>query len=327
MNDIIFSRSPRFPENKYRPKVLFCSHPADAKLRDEIEKDITSAFECDIWYHDEPTEEYNEENYLHDLYSMHLIVVPVTTKLLTKPSFAMEKILPYALQGEKHIAVLPLMQENGLEDVYAKSIFDDLQFLNKFDTDPTALPYKEKLKKYLEGVLTDGETVKKIQDAFDAYIFMSYRKKDRAFAQRLMETIHKNPKLRDVAIWYDEYLVPGESFNKTIASALDKSEIVALVVTPNLLEDNYIKREEYPMAKKKKKPILPVEMEETDKKELCKMYEDIPESSSEDSEAFEKVLKKINDVALAKNESDPEHNFFIALAYLYGIDVEKMLCE
>ena len=57
-------------------------------------------------------------------------------------------------------------------------------------------------------------------DAFAAKIFLSYRKKDRALARELMRTIHQDPLLRDVAIWYDEFLTLGEDFNAEIGSTI-----------------------------------------------------------------------------------------------------------
>ena len=65
---------------------------------------------------------------------MQLFVMPVTTKLLTEPYRAMEVELPLA--KEKHIPVLPLMMEQGIDDVFAKH-FGDLQYLDPNNTDET----------------------------------------------------------------------------------------------------------------------------------------------------------------------------------------------
>ena len=46
----------------------------------------------------------------------------------------------------------------------------------------------------------------------------------RRYAQELMRLIHKNEFCRDIAIWYDEYLTPGEDFNQEIAAALEGRE-------------------------------------------------------------------------------------------------------
>lgn len=73
-----------------------------------------------------------------------------------------------------------------------------------------------------------------------------------------MRLIHENDFCRNIAIWYDEYLTPGENFNNAIAKALQKSELFTLVVTPNLVnEPNYVMEHEYPAARDSGKPILP----------------------------------------------------------------------
>ena len=81
-----------------------------------------------------------------------------------------------------------------------------------------------------------------------------------------MRLIHENEAYRDIAIWYDEFLVPGEGFNEAIKAAFEKSSLFAMAVTPHLEEDgNYVMRVEYPMArdrqeKDKNYEIVPVEM-------------------------------------------------------------------
>ena len=76
--------------------------------------------------------------------------------------------------------------------------------------------------------------------------------------QELMRLIHKDDFCRDVAIWYDEFLTPGESFNDVIADAMKKSDLFALTVTPDLVnEKNYVMTEEYPKARENGKKVLP----------------------------------------------------------------------
>ena len=168
------------------------------------------------------------------------------------------------------------------------------------------------------------ELAAKVRAAFDAYIFLSYRKKDRKYANKLMRLIHQNDFCRDIAIWYDEYLVPGEEFNKAIRKAIEKSNLFTMVVTPNLInEENYVKTNEYPAALHKKN-ILPVEMVPTDSVELLKQYPEIPNSvNGQDNIALSQALKdSLVQIAHTENDTDPRHNFFIGLAYLNGIDVE-----
>ena len=256
------------------------------------------------------------------LSDMQLIIMPVSARLLFKENRAVREILPFA--NEKHIPVLPIMFDTGLDDRF-QEIFGDLQYLMPENRDATAIPFEQKLEKYLEGVLVGSEMAQRVRDAFDAYIFLSYRKKDRFYAQELMRMIHKSDRYRDIAIWYDEYLVPGENFNDAIRSALEKGRLFALVVTPSLLEkDNYVMLHEYPAAKESGKPILPAQMVKTDREKLEACYKEIPDSVDvRDGKSWEQAaVRYFRELAVTEKRDDPQHNFLIGLAYLDGIDVE-----
>lgn len=306
---------------KGKPRVYFCCHPKDFEKHFEtISNEILTKQNCAIWYVDEDF--VRNEDFFADLKQMQLFVMPVTTNLLCTENEAIDIEFKFAI--ENHIPVLPLMQESGLEELFNKKC-GDLQFLDKNNTDITVISYDEKLQKYLESVLISDELADKIRAAFDAYVFLSYRKKDRKYAQKLMRLIHKNEFCRDIAIWYDEFLTPGENFNDSIKEALQKSDLFVLAVTPNLVnEPNYIMTTEYPMAKREGKPILPAELIPTDRKQLSEKYEDIPNPTDAYNEAVlsEVILESIRKIAIMENDNSPEHNFFIGLAYLGGIDVE-----
>ena len=315
------TRGQQSPQGKQR--VYFTCHPDDfEKYFEEIIKEILERQDCAVFFLEPNTQPKDVEDYELRLREMQLFVVPVTTKLLTKANRAMDVEVPFAF--ENHIPVLPLMQEGGLDDVFNKK-FGDLQYLDKHKVDPTAIPYEEKLTKYLESIIVGDELAKKVRAAFDAYIFLSYRKKDRKYAQELMKLIHSNPLCRDIAIWYDEFLTPGENFNEAIRAAIEKSELFALAVTPNLINEiNYILTTEYPMARDMGKIILPAEMETTDREKLQSMYDDIPEliEKGDTTALADKLSSLFESLAIRENDSDPQHNFFIGLAYLSGIDVE-----
>ncbi len=306
-----------------KSRVYFCCHHDDyGRYFDEISFEIMKNQNCAFYYDSEPLGEVNEEEWLSYLSEMQLFVIPVTTRLLTSESRALS--LEFRFAEEKHIPVLPLMQENGLEELFKEKI-GSLQYLNKYKKDDTAISYEEKLDRYLNSVLIGDELSARVRAAFDAYIFLSYRKKDRVYAQELMRLIHKNDFCRDIAIWYDEFLTPGENFNDSIEEALKKSRLFTLAVTPNLVnEENYVMNVEYPMARKQGKAILPVEVVETDKNELRQKYKDIPVCANayNESELSSALFNSLRSIALRENDNDPQHNFFIGLAYLSGIDVE-----
>lgn len=255
-------------------KIYFACHPDDfCRYFGEITDDIFETQNCAVYYSD-LEQEYTVEELVSYLSEMQLLVVPITKKLLTEETRVMDVEIPYALK--RHIPILPLMQEAMLDELFREK-FGDLQYLDKNIQDNTSISFTEKLKKYLDAILVSDDTAKKVRAAFDAYIFLSYRKKDRKYAQDLMRMIHKNDFCRDIAIWYDEFLSPGENFNNAISDALNKSELFTLVVTPNLVnEENYIMRVEYPYARMAEKTILPVEMVETDRGALEENYEGIP---------------------------------------------------
>ena len=319
-----FTRGNTSPQGK--PRVYFCCHPDDQDvfLKSTV-KELLSHADCSVWYNPEPSallsaQERRERE--SDLAQMQLFVLTVTARLLTSPSPALEWEFPFALK--QHIPVLPILQEPGLETLFNKKC-GNLQCLVPNQTDPTALPYKERLGKFLNSVLIGDELAAQVRAAFDAYIFLSYRKKDRREAQSLMRLIHESAFCRDIAIWYDEFLTPGEDFNHAIAQALEKSNLFVLTITPHLLEHpNYVMNEEFPAAKNSGKPILPVEMVHADRSSLEAAYPGIPPcASGQDKPVLSEELKNaLRGLALQRNDSDPKHNFFIGLAYLTGIDVE-----
>ena len=315
-----------------KPKVYFACHPDDFKLYfDSVCNDILKYSNCAICYYDPEDTVVPDEDFYMDLCGMQLFVMPVTTKLLVSENRALD--VEFRLAQETDIPVLPLMQESRLEELFNRRC-GDIQFLEKNSSDVTAISYEKKLENYLSSMLVDDELAEEIRNSFDARIFLSYRKKDRKHAQELMRLIHKNNFCRDIAIWYDEFLTPGENFNELIERALKNSQLFVLSVTPGVTEkvigadgkehDNYVVEKEYPMARAAKKPILPAEMVPTSKAELRSKFEEIPEcTDARDSSAlYGALLERVSALAIKENDRDLRHNFLIGLAYLSGIDVE-----
>lgn len=304
--------------------VYFTAHPDDIDTYfREIEHDILFFQNCVFWFDPETNREMNEDFLLElSFMKMQLMVIPVTKKLLTEPNRVIDSELPFAL--EHRIPVLPILVESGLDGLY-KPVFGDLQYLNKVVQDPTALPYEEKLDKFLNSVLIGDETAEQIKAAFDAQIFLSYRKKDRALAQELMELIHRIPQLQAVGIWYDEFLVPGEGFNDGIRDAIEQCHLFALTVTPNLVnEDNFIRENEYKWAREDyRKTVVPLQMEVTDWKELCHCFYEIPHVVDAYSQSdLQIALLNVLQQRLATEDRTPSDLYLLGLAYLHGINME-----
>ncbi len=314
---------------KGKPRVYFTCHPEDLDLYfDKICEDIFASRDCAIYYTPDLRAPIEDADKATDLGTHNLFVLPVTYRLLTEDCRAMRTDLAYA--KAEHIPILPFMMESGLDALYARpENFGELQYLNPFSTDATEIPYEEKLEKYLAATLVSDETARRVRAAFDAYIFLSYRKKDRRYANELMRLIHAKPEYRDIAIWYDEFLTPGESFRENIERALRDSRLFALLVTPSILEEpggrpNFVMGEEYPAARDAGMDIVPARMADTDEVLLSEKFKDIPlpVDPHNDAALGARLSATLESVARRENDRDPEHNFLIGLAYLEGIDVE-----
>jgi len=264
---------------------------------------------------------------------MQLIVLAVTEKFINTPNRAKDVVLRTAI--EEHIPILPVTLERGLGGEFSNKCAK-IQVVPRIVNDPTATPYEEVLSTFLNSVLVSDELARKVRAAFDAYVFMSYRKKDRYYAQRLMRLIHENPEYRDIAIWYDEFLVPGEGYNEAIKDAFKKSGVFALCVTPHLQEQgNYVMVNEYKWARDRDKEeekfrIVPVEMYDDpkwriDQKELGEFpYKSIDDLEDEHRrpQLDSALVDALDKIAKIPHEENPQHTFFIGLAYLAGIDVQ-----
>lgn len=314
------TRDQEKPQEK--PRVYFCCDPESMKYCfNSVCDEILEIINCAVWYPADANAVHDDQ-YLDSLKQMQLFVVPVTEEFLFTKNQALEIDFPFAI--ENHIPVLPILFDNSLVDDFNR-ICGNLQYVNRNDSDQTAISYEDKLKKMLLSVLVSDELAEKIRAAFDAKVFLSYRKKDRKYAQELMRLIHRNDLYRDIAIWYDEFLVPGENFDNAIQNAITDSDLFILMVTPSVVEaPNYIITNEYPMAKGIGKTVLPLEILPTDKKALEEKYLGLSDCiDALDQNALVTALAGcLKDIALAENCGDPEHSFFIGLAYLGGVDVE-----
>lgn len=306
-----------------KARVYFSCHPEDFnEYFDVIGQEIMDIGNCAMYYREDMTTSVEEES----LADMQLFVIPVTERFLTTDNWA--KNFEFGFAIEHHIPILPILVEHGLFTVFAKEMnslkegYGNIQCLDRTSTDTTEVPYLQKLRMRLSVVLAGDELLTRIRKAFSSYIFLSYRKKDREKAMELMKTIHQIPFCQEVAIWYDEYLVPGEEWNNGIEAALKKSSLVALLVTPSILEaENYVVKHEYPGAVDLGKPVIPIEAEPTPHDELFSLYNDLAEPCEGDN--IEKLAGRFSILADSERESAPERKYLIGLAYLYAIDVEK----
>ncbi len=318
---------------KDKPRLFFTCHPDDFdRFFVSLCGDLWRLRDCVIYYTKDMSEFFEGKDLETDLGSNNMLLVPVTKSLLSGDCRTMRQDVPYA--KEHNIPILPFMMEEGLDEPYSlPENFGELQYLKPRSADPTEVGYEAKLKKYLDDVLVDNSMIKRIRESFSAYIFLSYRKKDRRYANELMKAVHSVPEFRDIAIWYDEFLTPGENFKDNISAVLKKSTVFLLAVTPNLLEmpngePNFVMAKEYPAAaaleQKQKLTVLPVEMEKTSKWKLKRGYKGIKKClKADDIDGIEIAIKKaLEKRGKARNPHTSEHQYLMGMAYLEGIDAE-----
>ena len=117
-----------------KAKVYFTCHPDDFdRTFNIITDDIFKTHDCVIHYYDKR----EDLRSLWEISNVNLMVIPVTYKLLTSPSPAMDREIPYAM--ENNVPILPVLIDRDLDDIYAASVFGDIQYLNKHSTDNTEI--------------------------------------------------------------------------------------------------------------------------------------------------------------------------------------------
>ena len=172
--------------------------------------------------------------------------------------------------------------------------------------------------------IPDSELYEAVEKkAFNGKLFLSYRKKDREEALKVMKAIHNTSSASAVAIWFDDFLVAGRDFNDQIEDKIKESDAMALVVTPNLLEKgNYVQRLEYPKAHDKfSKRVLPVEAVETDRGGLSSLYDGIKNISDlNDLDALELLMRQSG---FAPPFISRDRDYLLGMAFYLGIHVEK----
>lgn len=313
-------------------KIFFSFHPKDKRQIEKIADDILSIADCAIFYHEDELNEdqIDIDDYTLKLKQMKCFVIIITTNYLYNESFS--KNWEYSFAVKHNIPILPIMVESELETYFEIEMnrvapeYGNIQLLKTKVKDKTELKYKEKLSRSINSILINNQEIEKIKKAFSGQIFLSYRKKDRKYAHELMNTIHNIFSLRNISIWYDEFILSGENWSNKIKDVLKKSDIFLLMVTPSILEyDNYILREEYPVARKFDKKIVCAKKTINskvifDEEKFRFLYPDVKSCiDGNNAKEIEKAFSELADY----EESSAEKDYLIGLAFLNGIDVEK----
>ena len=307
------------------PKVYFLCHPDDFKqVSETIFNDLFRAEGCAIYFREDKYHDY--DNWETDVSNILIFVVAVTRRFLTDKSLARDRDMLYAVN--RHCSILPILMEDDLSDLFNRR-FQNMQCVRRNSGEDTERSYLQKLKEFFALNTLDKKELKNVSSVFRRHIFLSYRKRDRRYALQLMRMIHNIRGYEDVAIWYDEFLIPGRNYDKLIEKKIEECDLFILLVTPNILEKkNYVMSVEYPAAVRFGKTIVPVEMEVVNPRKLQKHYKGIPKAISPQSSgslscALIPIKKPIQFLVDEDSTIEGRRLYNLGLAYLNGKDVEQ----
>lgn len=103
-----------------------------------------------------------------------------------------------------------------------------------------------------ESGLTESEIMDKRR------IFISYKHSDEAELPLCKKMAEYLVDRLDVAVWYDRELTVGREYDEEIRRAISGADVLILLLTPHILESDYVMKEEIPFAIKHRVAIIPV---------------------------------------------------------------------
>lgn len=325
---------------KNKPQVFLFVAPEDGEARDELMElllDMTFGANLCVWTDDAlPRGEA-----LEALGHMSLFVMAVTQRLAGEETEAAAQAVRFCY--EKKIPLLPVyyISPSGSTEpagsFYRAASAAVGRHDGRLELDgprQAASDFREQFSRKLHTLVMSDAVLEEVQNrAFEKQIFLSYRKKDREQALKVMKAIHDLPSCEALAIWFDDFLIAGQDFNEEIFKQLQASDAFALTVTDNLTEadrrgrKNYVQREEWPRAAQSKaaeKRIL-VEAEAADHDRLAEDM-DPPVTNTVpvwDTEALRDAILRASLLDQSSGTPTPRQKFLLGMAYLSGIRVEK----
>ncbi len=324
---------------KNKPQVFLLAAPENEAVQTELIRlllDYEHGANLCVWSSDA----FPEKKEIEKLEGMNLFVLAVTEELASAHAAEAAQIIRLAYQ--KKIPVLPVYYISpSSSSEPAGSFYRTVKSVvlgeeGKLELDGpryAAKDFEEQFYRKLHAlVIADEVTEEIIRDAFHRQIFLSYRKKDREQALKVMKAIHSLPWCEALAIWFDDFLIAGQDYNQEIQHQLQTSDAFALAVTSHISEkdkngeNNYVLREEWPRAvalKSEKNRIL-VEAEQTDPKDLCEIDPPMKRPTPVwDEDALREAIGSSCLLDGERKKPSARQKYLLGMAYLTGIRVEK----
>ena len=214
------------------------------------------------------------------------LVVVATEKYFTWQNSGFQS--EFLAAEDRGVRVLPLLMEPHVMNLLNMRC-SKRQFIDATESLSFAL---DSLVAYISAEGRDFTFVEGIPD-----VFVSYRKRDIDYCRELVRIIDEYPGRGEFNLWYDKVINPGENYSEAIRKAIIECDLFILLVTHAVLDgNNYVVREEYPLARALGKKVIAVEAEKTDRVALAEKFPGIGKCVSiKQAGAIYSRLQKIRD--------------------------------
>ena len=293
------------------PKVLFLCHPESPDYQEVIQALLKIDNICVV---------YNDETSFENLTSrayetVQLCFVYVDETFINKEDDKLLEFINSIRMRKLHL--IPIISSEKYLNEFTE-LLGEIQYISFEDK----TKFKKKIKEAFNIYLFEEDIAFKIKANFSSFVFVSYRHKDLEDAYQVISAIHRDKKNQNIGIWYDDFLTVGENFNSEIEEEIKNADGFVLTTTPNLVnEDNYVRQIEYKIATYNNKKIIPIETNETNRELLQEQYENIPDCISINNQ--NEIDKKISSSFPTSDLDSPRQKYYLGVAYLKGIYVEK----
>ena len=297
---------------------IYFSYPSN--MTDVNMKNITSILfdevKFDTYYCDyNKNKDISKDDMRESIKEMDLLIISVD-----KSYFPISDInqMEIEIAREEEVPILPVLRDDEYINFF-NDTFKHIQCLREKDRD-----FAEKLEKYLKITFNDTLSFDKgeIEKIFPSPIFISYRKKDIEEVRQLLENLHEEDELKSYQFWYDDFLNPGNNYDKEILEAIEASNTIIILITENTFEEgNYVKVVEYPFAVKNKKNIIAIKVEGINDKRIKSDFPKVEKIyETTDIEEIKKyILKHSKPIDIYSSKKQ----FLLGQAYFHGVVVER----
>ena len=297
-------------------RVYISYQPNDLSLVKKVANMILKKHNCTVYFFDYQKYQFFSFESLKTLLSeMNIVLFLVTPHYLNNHDNSFLKEYPFFKDGM--FPMLPILFDVSTLAKY-ESVFGDIQCVRWVNN------IEIRLNEEFETLVSINRLSKEVQfdinDVFKKKLFLSYRRVDKHYALEAIKQIHSNPYNQDIAIWYDDFLIPGIDYDMSIVDEIKEADLCLFLITPHILEgDNYVKTIEYVKAREMNKVIVPIVIEDTDYNLLKNGFPSIgiPVGLIEASDHLKDFYQNGSIY-----DADPETIFQIGVAYLQGVGVE-----